>query len=142
MTAENIYGHNKKLMFILNAIKSYSEIHKKSLTEIIVLDFGCGNAVAVSSKIAELGINLTGIDFHEESIKFAIKNNKFKTAEFILGDEDIASGLNQKYDIIVYSDIVEHLPDPQSTLKKISKIHNNNGIVIISIPNGFGPFEI
>ena len=139
---ENIYGHKKKVEFILNAIKNYSISDSKPFSEIKVLDFGCGNGTAVSYEIAALGVQLTGIDFHSESIEFARANNPFPNAKFIQGNEDTASKLGEYFDIIVYSDIIEHLPDPELVMKKIGNVHRDGGIIVGSLPNGYGPFEV
>jgi len=142
MLEENIYGHRKKLEFILNAIKECSKSNSKPFSEIKVLDFGCGNGTAVSYEIAALGVQLTGVDSHAESIACADANNPFSNAKFILGDEDTVLALGEFFDVIVYSDIIEHLPDPQSTLKKVESVHKQGGILVGAIPNGYGPFEI
>jgi len=143
MDNENIYGHQKKLNFILNAIKNFSIANSKKLTDIKVLDFGCGNGTAVSYQIAGLGVLLTGIDLHQESIEFAQANNPFtKNAKFIYGNEDTVLDSGKSFDIVVYSDIIEHLNEPQRVLKKIRQSHKDSGIIIVAIPNGYGPFEI
>jgi len=139
---ENIYGHKKKLEFILNAVKNYSKSEKKPYSEIKILDFGCGNGTAISYHIANLGVQLTGVDFHLESIEFALRNNRFSNAKFTYGNEDTVLELGQIFDIIIYSDVIEHLPKPELILKKIRNIHKDFGIIIITIPNGYGPFEI
>jgi len=139
---ENIYGHKKKLEFILNAIKEYSIFRKKSYSEINILDFGCGNGTAISYHIANLGVQLTGIDFHLDSIKFASINNHFSNAKFICGNEETVLELGQIFDIIIYSDVIEHLSKPELILKKFRNIHKDFGIIIITIPNGCGSFEI
>jgi len=143
MNRENIYGHHKKLNFILTAIRNFSIANSKKLTDIKVLDFGCGNGTAVSYQIAGLGVLLTGIDLHQESIEFAEANNPFpKNAKFIYGNEDKVLDSSESFDIVVYSDIIEHLNEPQRVLKKIRQVHKDSGIIIVAIPNGYGPFEI
>lgn len=139
---ENIYGHKKKLEFILGAIKDYSRSNSMPLSELKVLDFGCGNGTAVSYHIAALGVQLTGVDVHFESIKFANTNNRFPNAKFIEGNEDTVLELKGYFDIIIYSDIIEHLLEPELVIKKLRSVHKDSGILISAIPNGYGPFEL
>jgi len=139
---ENIYGHRKKLKFILNAIESYSKKRMIPLNRLKVLDFGCGNGTAVSYQIADLGVQLTGVDFHLESIEYAKKNNRFPNARFIYGDENTVLEIKESFHIIVYSDIIEHLPNPKSTILKLRRVHKDDGIIVGAIPNGYGPFEL
>jgi 2-polyprenyl-3-methyl-5-hydroxy-6-metoxy-1,4-benzoquinol methylase len=142
MLQENIYGHRKKLEFILAAIRKYSESNAKPLSEINILDFGCGNGTAISYEIAALGVQLTGVDFHTESIAYAKAHNQYTNARFISGDENKVVERGELFDVIVYSDVVEHLPEPRSTLKRLETVHKEGGILVGAIPNGYGPFEI
>lgn len=139
---ENIYGHKKKLEFILNVIKDYSKSNSKPSSEMKILDFGCGNGTAVSFEVAALGVQLTGVDFHSDSINFANANNRFPNAKFVHANEDTILELGEYFDVIICSDVIEHLPDPESTLKKIRDVHKDGGILVGAIPNGYGPFEI
>lgn len=49
---ENVYGHTKKLRFILEHIDRYTNLHGKPIT---ILDFGCGNGTAVSQYLKKAG---------------------------------------------------------------------------------------
>lgn len=42
---------------------------------------------------------------------------------------------NKKYDIIIMEQVIEHLKDPVSELKKIKKSLNEDGVILASIPN-------
>jgi len=131
---ENIYGHTKKLRYILNQIR----IHKVSKdSKINLLDFGCGNGTAVSKYLIDSETNYYGVDIHAPSLRFASAEYSSSQAKFF---SEIPDGI--VFDVIVYADILEHLDDPESILSDHYKRLADNGIMIGAVPNGYGPFEI
>ena len=42
---------------------------------------------------------------------------------------------NEKFDVIVFGDVLEHFPDPSSALEDVKAILNNNGAIVASVPN-------
>jgi SAM-dependent methyltransferase len=133
---ENVYGHRKKLEYIQNGIRNFAA--EKAVTDLRVLDFGCGNGTAVSFPIAELGVKLTGLDIHEPSINYA-RAHAPANAEFVLGSVE---QLRDVFDIIVCADVIEHLSQPYDVMTQLRKVLRKGGILIGAVPNGYGPFEI
>jgi 2-polyprenyl-3-methyl-5-hydroxy-6-metoxy-1,4-benzoquinol methylase len=131
---ENIYGHTKKLRFVLGHLSNYME---RSETPITVLDFGCGNGVAVSQFLIRKGVTFYGVDIHEPSIEYAKIHFGGENALFLhrLPDSVI-------FDVIVYADILEHLHDPEAVLRDHWTKLKDRGLIIGSVPNGYGPFEM
>ncbi|WP_141706180.1 class I SAM-dependent methyltransferase, partial [Caloranaerobacter ferrireducens] len=106
-----------------------------------ILDIGCSQGIA-SILLAREGKKVLGIDLNNESIEFAKrvledeleitkKYVEFKTANFI--DYDFK---DEKFDSIIMAEILEHLTDPERFIKKASKLLNENGQVIITVPFG------
>jgi len=46
------------------------------------------------------------------------------------------------FDAIICADVLEHLADPEIVLGDIRSLLSPQGCLILSLPNGFGPFEI
>jgi SAM-dependent methyltransferase len=133
---ENVFGHTKKLRYILSAL---DELFARK-PDATVVDFGCGNGEAVSQFIiARLPptARFIGVDLHEPSVDhanrhFAKPNAVFRTIEPI-----------EPIDAIVYADVLEHLDEPSVVLARHSAVLlREGGIVVGSIPNGRGPFEL
>lgn len=47
---------------------------------------------------------------------------------------------DQKFDLIVFNDVFEHLPDPVSALKTCERLLNDQGILLLNLPNRNGFF--
>lgn len=45
-----------------------------------------------------------------------------------------------RYDLIVFNDVFEHLPDPVAAIKKCEEHLNDKGLLLINIPNSRGIF--
>ncbi len=106
-------------------------------TEQNVVDIGCG-AGTVCFYIAQKGNKILGIDIsskaielcHKSSITLGLdKNTKFKVVNF---PEETVKG---KFDLIIFSEVIEHLSNDKLALKRICKLLNVGGIVIITTPS-------
>jgi len=85
-----------------------------------VLDLGCGDGKTtflIRDALKDLGFNgikVYGYDIHPKILKF--KGDKDVT--FVRKD---ITRIKKKFDLIVLLDVIEHIPDPVETLRKISK---------------------
>jgi 2-polyprenyl-3-methyl-5-hydroxy-6-metoxy-1,4-benzoquinol methylase len=130
---DDIFGNTKKLRFILRMI----EEHRAKLgRDVNVLDFGCGNAAAVGQYLIGDGIRYVGVDFHEPSLSYARRHFGGSNAEFrqTVPDDVI-------FDVVVYADVLEHVPDPLAVVTEHARVLAADGIMIGSVPNGYGPCE-
>lgn len=130
---ENIYGHTKKLHFLLDQVR-------QALAEkptIRLLDFGCGNGSAVSQFLMLPGVRYYGVDIHGPSLEFA--RERFGGPDSVFLD-DVPSDI--EFDLIVYSDNLEHLENPYQVMQSHVRQLVPSGRVVGAVPNGQGPFEI
>ncbi|WP_168192654.1 methyltransferase domain-containing protein [Undibacter mobilis] len=130
---EDIFGNTKKLRFILRTIEG----HRARLgRDVSILDFGCGNAAAVGQYLIGDGVIYTGVDFHEPSLSYARQHFGGLRAEFVT---EVPAG--HQFDVVVYADVLEHVPDPLGIVTAHLKSLAPDGIMIGSVPNGYGPCE-
>lgn len=130
---EDIFGNTKKLRFILHTIEERRALIGR---DVVVLDFGCGNAAAVGQYLIGEGIRYVGVDFHGPSLSYARDNFGGANAEF---RETVPTDMH--FDVVVYADVLEHVPDPLGIVKEHARILAPDGIMIGSVPNGYGPCE-
>ncbi len=106
-----------------------------------VLDVGCGNGV-ISRSLGAAGYKVKGIDISEKTIEKANSLNKYDHVKFEVksAEELVADG--SKYHAIICSEVLEHLSEPGSLLSVVYQILDNDGILIVTVPNGKGPREV
>ncbi|MDR3572963.1 MAG: class I SAM-dependent methyltransferase [Anaerolineaceae bacterium] len=85
-----------------------------------VVDIGCGNG-ALSYDIAQLaGSEVLGIDINAKNIQYAKKHYEHPKIKFVQGDA-LCDLPNDEFDVIVLSNVLEHLANRTEFLKKVCK---------------------
>lgn len=86
----------------------------------IVLDIGCGNG-ALTFDLAQKAKKVVGIDLSKENIKFAKEKYSASNIEYMVGD--VTKNLpNEKFDVAILSNVLEHIKDRTEFLKKIKNL--------------------
>lgn len=135
-----LHGHKKKLLFIWNCVEQFRCANGLQPDQIRILEVGCSNGRNIATPLAECGYRVTGIDLHRPSIQYADSHNPFRNARFLCQDLSELPE-DEHFEIIVLSDVLEHVPDPESLCTTAIRYLAKGGLVLISIPNGFGPYE-
>lgn len=132
---ENVWGYKKRVDTFKRVIQDYSKTN--SLTPHI-LDIGCGNGALVTIPLAALGFPILGIDPDIESVQRAQELNSHANCEFkaLLSNE-----IDAAFDIVICSEVLEHVHDFVGLYEEIVRLLKPGGLAIITVPNGFGPFE-
>lgn len=106
-----------------------------------VLDLGCGSGT-IDFYLASKGVNVVGVDISENALKIASSNAVF------LGVSDKTIFLNidypkmspkGKYDLVICSEVLEHLKDDGLAVKKIYSLLKKDGKAVISVPLNTAP---
>jgi 2-polyprenyl-3-methyl-5-hydroxy-6-metoxy-1,4-benzoquinol methylase len=100
-----------------------------------VLEFGCYDGGMSRILKEKYGCRVYGVEINQEAAERARKH----LVELIIGDMekiDFSKHLkNKKFDAFIFSDMIEHLQDPESLLKNVRALLKNDGYVLASIPN-------
>jgi SAM-dependent methyltransferase len=97
-----------------------------------VLEVGCGVG-GILEIFNKKGLDVYGCDYSSNLIEFAKSKNP--NANFRVGGPEAFKDKN--FDLIILSDVVEHLTKPNIFLSNIRKRMNNSGHVYINCPNFF-----
>lgn len=108
-----------------------------------ILEVGCGNG-NISYQLARYGHNVIGIDISQTTINTAIENfGDTPGLQFIVANaEQLSPDKDKKYDVIVCSEVLEHLNQPEKLTSNFINLLTEDGLAIITVPNGFGPREV
>ena len=126
---------------ILHQIKSHrmsyilDQINNRNIRNLKILDVGCGGGI-ICEPLARLGAKVTGIDFAPNNITAAKIHSKKNKLKINYINKDIEkSKLDEKFDIILMFEVLEHLDNWKKAIKNIKKNLNKNGLIIISTIN-------
>jgi SAM-dependent methyltransferase len=97
-----------------------------------VLDVGCGYGIKLRDYISPVCVDIVGIDL-EHSINYCKSNHDF--GEWFVSDiEEDPFYLNRKFDLIICSDVIEHLYYPDK-LFDYFRIHSHKDtLIVLSTP--------
>ena len=119
-----------------NIIETFKLENKKNpLKNIKILDVGCGGGL-LSEPMCRLGAAVTGIDASDKNINVAkihSQKENLKINYFCSSPEKFK--INDKFDVILNMEIVEHVEDVNLFLRSCNKLLKKNGIMFVATLN-------
>jgi len=152
MAYENVYSKKDIMSYYMNALlisqilwqhhfnmfiffKENLKKYYKEKDKVTILDVGPGHgffSYIVKTDIPNY-LKLDIVDISELSLmqtKQIIGDEKI----FFFNDDIFNFDSNNKYDLIILGEVLEHLDKPMEILKKLSSLLNNNGIIWLTTP--------
>jgi ubiquinone/menaquinone biosynthesis C-methylase UbiE len=138
---------NKKRLFDFNSfvfgrykvavdlVVKYVENNFNKDQNIKILDLGCGDGVLLyllSERTENFNIDFYGVDSSDIALQVASQKNK--SINFINSDVYELSFENDFFDIIVSSDVIEHVTYPEKMLGEIKRVLRKDGFAVIGTP--------
>jgi 2-polyprenyl-3-methyl-5-hydroxy-6-metoxy-1,4-benzoquinol methylase len=114
-----------RTIVILRALRSLNMRAPK------ILDFGCGTGW-LAGILGRFGPT-TGIDLSERAIEKA--RERYRDVRFISGDLYDARMQDEKFDVVVSQEVIEHVPDQPRYLEIIAQLLRPGGYLILTTPN-------
>jgi ubiquinone biosynthesis O-methyltransferase len=111
--------------------------HISNFSNKAILDVGCG-AGTISLYLANKEANIIGVDISRKAIdscKKSAKALKLKNKTQFICNTIEKVKFRRKFDLIICSEIIEHIPNDKAFLKRIHKLLENNGLLILSTPS-------
>jgi len=106
-----------------------------------VLDFGCGEG-ELSTQIAWLGANVTGVDLSPELVEVARRRVELDgltdRVELLSGDILEMDGMERRFDVVVCCAVLHHVP-LESVFPRLLKLVKDGGTILIKEPIAFSP---
>lgn len=110
---------------------------------ISILDIGCGSG-SISLYLANKGHSVTGLDISENAIQACKKGAdklNLKNVKFIRENFSKTNLPKNAYDMVIFTEVIEHIKDDALAIKTISKILREEGILILSTPSIYAPLH-
>ncbi len=98
-----------------------------------ILDVGCGDGV-ISEPLMKMGNFVAGIELPT----VAALAQKCKASSIMAGDAETLAFASGSFDLVIASEVVEHLWAPESFLNEAFRVLKPHGHLIIETPEGKG----
>lgn len=134
-TTDNFKKHTSKNPLKTVFLNIYYKTFVKELKKLEIkniLDIGCGEGF-ILSKLKEEGIGESweGIDYSKEAIQIGKKiNPDLNLKQGSIYDSKFK---DNSFDLVVCTEVLEHLEDPKKALKEVLRISKK--YVLLSVPN-------
>jgi len=124
----------KKLRFLISALSAIGPL------PLDILEVGCGSG-NISRPLAWLGHRVLATDIDAASLEFMRLQDLPSTLQLEqAGLTELPAG--RRFDAIIASEVLEHVDDPAAALAAFRGALTSRGLVLVTIPNGQGPWEI
>jgi SAM-dependent methyltransferase len=95
-----------------------------------VLDVGCGHGAFVAL-LRWAGFDATGLELSPWVVEFARRTFEVPVLLGPLEQQPIPEG---SLDVVVMNDVLEHLPDPAATLRRVAGLLAKDGLLVLQTP--------
>lgn len=114
-----------------DSIRILHQLKKLKVNSGVILDIGCGAGFFLD-EARKRDWRVLGIDTSYKAIQYARDTLKLD----VIRDDFIRYKFTgKKFDVIIFSQLIEHLKNPTVFLDKIFTLLNLNGIIVIVTPN-------
>jgi len=144
---EGVYGYGIKsteskkskyadtIVDLTNPSSSLTKIYSLVEPNKKILDFGCSSGYLAKVLKKHKECNITGLEINKHDTELA-KKYCDRVINCDVGNYDWEKDLgDNRYDIAIFADILEHLKNPQKILKRARRFLDENGYILISVPN-------
>jgi SAM-dependent methyltransferase len=121
-------------------VKTIGEQRKSEQELVRILDVGCGTGNITIPLGLIPNSKVVGIDMYQPNIDVVNARNTLPnvSVEFSrLSDFEVS-----EFDFIIFTEVLEHIPGYDEILRDLSARMKSTAQILVTIPNGRGPFEI
>lgn len=102
-----------------------------------ILDVGCGDGSACFMYAHQYKTRIVALDitYHSTWKKIKEKENA-SSIDFLIADANNLPFQEHSFDVVIMTEVLEHLDDDIKYLMSLNKVLKNNGSLIVTTPNG------
>ena len=133
----------KRLKFIFSAICQYAQSKNKSFKDLEILEFGCGTG-GITFPLASLGSHVTAFDIDPSAVSIISERIRKENLNNVIVTQADSHSFDdgKSYDLVIASEVLEHVAKPGELVQRIRARINQGSWLIVTIPNGYGPWQI
>jgi 2-polyprenyl-3-methyl-5-hydroxy-6-metoxy-1,4-benzoquinol methylase len=108
-----------------------------------ILDVGCGSGL-YTRVLAERGARVVATEFAPTPLALAKRNvgELGRDVEFRLEDAQALSLPAGRFDKVLLTEVIEHVPDPARAVAEAARVLRPGGVLAISTPSRFSPLNL
>lgn len=128
------YIHHRRLTGLLSKI--LEEKH-----DALIVELGCGNGLdffAINRCLQKLGVRYVGVDLDRPALERAANRAAYRgcrNIELIWGDVRRTGLLTASADVVLSSEVAEHLTEPRLLFEEIWRVLKPGGTAVVTTPN-------
>jgi ubiquinone/menaquinone biosynthesis C-methylase UbiE len=112
-------------------------IKKINFTDVKVLEIGSGAGEFLNTLPCR---DSFGLDISEAALRIARSNSTH--ARFLKSKAETLPFKDERFDIVICCEVIEHVDDPLQTLHEIHRVLKKDGALFISFPNYYNPIYL
>jgi ubiquinone/menaquinone biosynthesis C-methylase UbiE len=129
------HGHRHAMRYRLVAEAACEH----AVPDAVVLDIGCGSAL-VADQLSDEPVHYIGIDFGGHHIESAAKRHRDEPSatlrtSFIRGDGEHLPLRDASVDVVVFTEVIEHLVQPELAVWEIARVLRPGGHLVMTTNN-------
>jgi protein-L-isoaspartate O-methyltransferase len=133
-----------KLRFIYDAVCACAVEAAVDTAALKILEVGCGDG-SITLPLSRFNGTVRAFDLDEDlvaGVKRSIAEQGITNITVNKEDAYTFDAYGDKYDVIVVSEVLEHTDQPADIVAKLKTHLAPGGILIATVPNGYGPWEL
>jgi 2-polyprenyl-3-methyl-5-hydroxy-6-metoxy-1,4-benzoquinol methylase len=112
-------------------IQIFSDVVSSVGNSLMILDVGCGDGV-IGEPIVKMGNYVTSVELPT----IATMAQRCGVRSVVAGDAEHLAFASNSFDVLLASEVLEHLWKPQNFLDEAHRVLRNDGYLIIETPEG------
>ncbi|MDF1645248.1 MAG: class I SAM-dependent methyltransferase [Pseudomonadales bacterium] len=129
-----MFDHKGRQLKAVTMIHVLSEYIEKPLDTLSVLNVG-GSAGIIDEYLSRYFHQVTGIDIDEDAILYAKKNFQKEGLLFEVGDAMDMEYESSMFDVVICSQVYEHVPDAKLLMSEIFRVLKPGGVTYFAAGN-------
>jgi 2-polyprenyl-3-methyl-5-hydroxy-6-metoxy-1,4-benzoquinol methylase len=125
-------GRRRKALTMLAVL--HDALGEGVIAQSRVLNVGCSTGL-IDGVLAEQAGSVVGIDIDQGAIKSAQVHCSHANLQFRLGDAMALDFPDQSFDVVICSQVYEHVPDPARMMAEISRVLAPDGVCYFAATN-------
>jgi SAM-dependent methyltransferase len=138
---ETSYGIVKRLQFVESTVR---EVVRRQ-GRVSIADVGCGTGLLLTLPLAQsLGKQALIYAYDSDTASLACLHEKIQELQSgnVILVEDMMCLKDLNVDVVIASEVIEHVDEPYEFLGLLRSMLNPTGKLVLTLPNGYGWFEI